>query len=306
MALLLVLVLGACSQDDGSDASSTDDRAHEEGAQEVGGGDEAAAPTAAGAAAADADADSGAGAGGGGGGGAVARPAVAATDAKVVRTASLRVELPGGDLRAAVREATTLATALGGFVAASETSSFEDGEGVAELTLRVPVARFDDARERLAALGELESESIEGRDVTGELVDLAARLRTLQAEEGALNAILAEARNVGDLLAVRGQLTGVREQIERIAAQQASLADRAEYATITATLREPRGAAPKPGDDPDPWGLAKALRTAVDAAEAVVGAMVVALGFATPLVLLGLPAWLAWRRYGRRHAAQPG
>ena len=64
-------------------------------------------------------------------------------------------------------------------------------------------------------------------------------------------------------------------------------------------------AAPK-ADDPDAWGLARALRTAVDAAEAVVGAFVVLLGFATPLVLLGLPVWLLWRRYGRRHAPQPG
>jgi hypothetical protein len=286
-ALTILLVLAACSSSDGDDAStvagSADDRAYEQRAQPTGAGDVAAT---------DDEGD------------ATARPAVAAGDAKVVRTASLRIEVAGGDFRRTVREATSLASALGGFVAASETSSFEDGEGVAELTLRVPVARFDDARERLSSLGELERESIEGRDVTGELVDLDARLRTLRAEEDALNAILAAARNVGDLLAVRGQLTGVRQQIEQLAAQQASLADRAEHSTITATIHEPRGAR-RPGDDPDPWGLAKALRTAVDAAEAVVGAMVVALGFATPLLVLGVPAWLGWRRYGRRHAAQP-
>lgn len=291
-ALLLVLLVAGCSQDD-------DDTAAMGAPEATHAGDDSAAD--------ERERAAGSGGGGGGaGGGDVAAPAVVAPlQARVVRTATLRIEVPAGELTDAVREATALAAGLGGFVEASEVSSSDDGEGVGDLTLRVPVDRFDEAVARLGELGELERESLEGTDVTGELIDLDARLRTLRAEEEALNVILAEARNVGDLLAVRGQLTGIRQQIEQLAAQQASLAERSDHSTVRVTLHEPRGAAPGPSD-PDPWGLAKALRTAVDAAEAVVGGMVVALGFVTPLVLLGLPMWLAWRRYGRRHAAQPG
>lgn len=248
----------------------------------------------------------GAGSGGGGQPGPPAAPPVD-VESKVVRSASLEVEVDGEGFEEAVRAATRLATSMGGFVSASDSSSFEEGRGRADLELRVPVDRFDQALEQLAALGELESQSIEGRDVTGELVDLGARLKTLRAEEEALNAILAEARNVGDLLAVRGQITGIRSQIEQLAAQQASLEDRAALSTITVGLYEPSAApAIRAEDEPDSWTLGDAWEQAVDVAEGVVGAMVVAVGFATPLALLGLPLWLVWRRDSRRRAAQPG
>ena len=298
--LLVAVALGACSTGDDDEASMA--VSEDVATSDAGGGEEAEGQMAFD------DADEAARASGAAGGGQPAPAAAPPVDveSKVVRTASIEVEVAGDDFQAAVREATRLATALGGFVSASDSSSFEDGEGRADLELRVPVARFDQALEQLAALGELESESIEGRDVTGELVDLGARLKTLRAEEEALNAILAEARNVGDLLAVRGQITGIRSQIEQLAAQQASLEDRAAFSTIAVGLHEPSAAPATKGEEPDSWTLADAWAQAVDVAEGVVGAGIVAIGFATPLLLVGLPLWFLWRRYGRRHAAQPG
>ena len=254
-----------------------------------------------------------AGAGGGSTGGStasdsspVAAPiSVVVGEVQVVRTASLRVLVPDSDFGVAFASATQVATTLGGFVQTSSTSSYDEGDASGEVTLRVPVARFDDAVEQLGALGEVESTQVEGDDVSGELVDMAARLRSMRAEEEALNALLAEATNVNEVLTVRSTLAQVRQAIEQLAAQEASLADRAAFSTVSVVLHEGGVAASaSPSDDGD-RSLGDAIGTAIDVAETVVGAAIVTVGFLLPFLPLALLGWFVVLRR-RRAAAPPG
>ena len=221
----------------------------------------------------------------------------------IVRTAQLSVRVRDGGLERALDQAMAAATATasGGFVVSSNTSSFQEGEAFGDLVVRVPAASFDAVRRQLRDLGEVESASQSGDDVSSQLVDLDARLRTVRAEEIALQAILSQARSVGDLLQVRDRLTGVRTEIEQLAAQQASLRDRVSYATINVSLHEGDvSGMPVPVDDEK--GIVHSFRTAADATVAVVGGMVVVLGALLPFALLGLLAWLVIRRQSRRAA----
>ena len=262
---------------------------------------------------ADADAPTAIGATGGSGGATrgvagsasapVAAPiSVAAGEVRVVRTASLRVQVPDGDFGVAFASATQVATTLGGFVQTSSTSSYDEGDAGGEVTLRVPVDRFDDAVEQLGALGEVESTQVEGDDVTGELVDMAARLRSMRAEEEALNALLLEATNINEVLTVRGTLSQVRQSIEQLAAQEASLSDRAAFSTVSVVLHEGGRAASAPPPDDGERSLGDAIETAVDVAETVVGAAIVTVGFLLPFAPLALLAWFVLLR--RRRAAE--
>ena len=229
----------------------------------------------------------------------VAEPiSVAAGDVRVVRTAALRVLVPDGDFGVAFASATQVATTLGGFVQTSSTSSYDEGDASGEVTLRVPVDRFDDAVEQLGALGEVESTQVEGDDVTGELVDMAARLRSMRAEEEALNALLTEATNVNEILTVRSTLSQVRQAIEQLAAQEASLSDRAAFSTVSVVLHEGGHVAAAPPEDGD-RSLGDAIETAVDVAETVVGAAIVAVGFLLPFAPLALLAWIVVLRRRR-------
>lgn len=216
----------------------------------------------------------------------------------IVRTAQLSVRVRDGGLERALERATATAIAAGGFVVSSNTSSFQRGEAFGDLVVRVPAASFDDVRRQLRELGEVESVSQSGDDVSSQLIDLDARLRTLRAEESALQAILSQAKSVGDLLQVRDRLTGVRTEIEQLAAQQASLRDRVSYATIDLSLHEGEaGDTPVPVEDD---GIVHSFRTAVDAAVAVVGGMVIVAGALVPFAVLALLAWVLLRRFGRR------
>lgn len=214
---------------------------------------------------------------------------------KVVRTADLRVEVEKGHFAERFREASSLARPLGGFVQASTTSSFEEGNGSGDITLRVPVDRFDEAMARLGKLGKLESTSEQGEDVTDQLVDLGARIRSLRAEEDALNALMSEAQNVNEVLSIRSSSVGIREQIEQLAAQEKSLTDRSSFSTIHVLLHESTASIAETSPT-DGWGLRRAVRTSIDAAEAIVGSMIVAVGLLLPLSPFALLALYVVRR----------
>lgn len=218
---------------------------------------------------------------------------------KVVRTADLSVEVDEGTFADRLRRASALARTLGGFVQSSSTASYEKGDASGDVTLRVPVEHFDDAMTQLAKLGTVESSSEQGEDVTDQLVDLDARLRALRAEEDAMNALLADAKDVNDVLAIRSSSVGLRQQIEQLAAQQKSLQDRSSYSTIHVTLHESSTVLARSTPSSDHWDLARAMRTSLHAAEAIVGSLIVAVGLVLPLLPFVAVAWFVVRRRRR-------
>ena len=230
---------------------------------------------------------------------AAADTAVAAAGPSIVRTGELQVRVKRGSFASAVERATSIATGAGGFVTSSSTSSYAKGEASGELTVRVPSARFDDVRRALAGLGTLESARTGGQDVGGQLVDLDARLRTLRAEEGSLDVLLGNARDIGQILQIRDRLTGVRTQIEQLAGQQAALRDQVDLATIHVSMHEAGAKVTPKHTSDDGTAFGDSVRTAVDAMVAVVGGMVIVVGVALPflvLALLALPFLLRRRR----------
>ena len=216
---------------------------------------------------------------------------------RIVKTGELRVQVADGGFAHAAEESARVAQANGGFVESSSSSSFEEGRAAGDITIRVPSPNFDAARRSLGALGELQSEQVDGEDVTSQLVDLAARLRSLRAEEDVLNELLGRAANIGEVLQVRDRIAGVRLQVEQLAAQEASLDGAASLATLRVSLYEPaadiRGTTD--GDD----ALTDRFAQAVDGSVAVLGGMIVVVGWLLPFAGLALLVWLGlrlWRR----------
>jgi hypothetical protein len=70
-------------------------------------------------------------------------------------------------------------------------------------------------------------------DVTGQVVDLRARIANLQATERALQGIMTQATKIADVLAVQAELTQVRGQIEAATAQKQHLEQQAAYSTLS-------------------------------------------------------------------------
>src|SRR5437868_7110181 len=75
----------------------------------------------------------------------------------------------------------------------------DGGTAVAQVTYRIPATRWDEALVDLRAIGiKVLSEQTQSQDVTGQVVDLGARITNLQATEAALQAIMARADKISD------------------------------------------------------------------------------------------------------------
>lgn len=173
----------------------------------------------------------------GGGGGDFGSPV---DDAKIIRTGTITLEVK--DMTAALTTARDGIRAMGGYVGASQTWN-EDERPYATVTYRIPVDRWEDALVLLRALNgqtsKVVAEQTQAVEVTGQVVDLEARIKNLQASESALQAIAAKAVRISDVLEVQNQLTQVRGEIESLQAGLKDLTERAAFATLTASFSIP-------------------------------------------------------------------
>jgi hypothetical protein len=157
------------------------------------------------------------------------------SDRKMVRTdvLDLVVQRPA-DVAEKIHQ---LAPRLGGFLVTSEVSGDPDVPS-ASLTIRVPAARFEEARAEIRKLGlKVESERVDAQDVTRQYVDQESHLRNLRAEEQQYLMILKRAATVKDTLEVSEKLGEVRGQIEQQQAEFEALSKQVETVAITVSLR---------------------------------------------------------------------
>jgi hypothetical protein len=161
-------------------------------------------------------------------------------DAKIIRTGTIDLEVT--DVPTALVTARDGIRAMGGYVGASQTQNVDD-RPTAIITYRIPAARWEDALDLLRRLNGLTSkvvtEQTQAVEVTGQVVDLQARIKNLRASEAALQQIATGTTKISDVLEVQQQLTNVRGQIEQLSAALADLQDRAGFATLTATFSVP-------------------------------------------------------------------
>jgi polyhydroxyalkanoate synthesis regulator phasin len=163
-----------------------------------------------------------------------------ADDAKIIRTGTIDLEV--SDVPKSLQAARNGIRAMGGYVGASSTGN--DGDRpYAMITYRIPADRWEDALDLLRGLNGLTTkvvaEQTEAVEVTGQVIDLEARIRNLRASEVALQEIASKAVRITDVLEVQAQLTAVRGQIEQLSAQLADLENRSALATLTATFQVP-------------------------------------------------------------------
>ena len=152
----------------------------------------------------------------------------------IIKQGEMSLQVKGLD--AAVNAATEKITSLGGYASGSDRSG-DDEFATASITFRIPAARWDEALAALRGLAtKVLSERSSTEDVTTQVVDLGARIKNLQATEQALQAIMARATAIKDVLAVQSELTTVRGEIEQMTAEKSHLEQQAAMSTLTVTF----------------------------------------------------------------------
>jgi hypothetical protein len=159
----------------------------------------------------------------------------ASADRKIVRTGSL--DLTVSSPAEAAEQIRGMADRMGGYLESAQIGGTKEAP-IANVTIRIPAARFEEAKtgiRRLAA--RVESEKTDAQDVTRQYVDMEARLRNLRAEEAQYLTIMKSAYKVDDLLSVTQRLSEVRGEIERQQAEFQTLSKQVETVAISVSLR---------------------------------------------------------------------
>ena len=209
---------------------------------------------------------------------------------RVIRTAEISLVVPRDSFDQRFGAAVDAAESNGGYVQDSRT---RDRAG--DLTIRVPAERFDEALRAMREIGTVEVESIRGRDVTAEYVDLRARLRIGKSRREVLLRLMNKAVSIEQTIRVQNALDETQLGIEQIQGQLRLLDDRTSLATISLSLREQGVNA-----DVETASIPNAFERSVAGFVGVVAAIVIGLGYLLPIVLIGLACWFVWMRVQRR------
>jgi hypothetical protein len=116
--------------------------------------------------------------------------------------------------------------------------------------IRVPVARFDEAWDRVLALGDVMDRSVRADDVTEAFTATELRARTLRETQKRLIELLAKAKEEEEKLQLLQQLTAVREELDALESQLRTLSDLAAMSRISVEVA-PREAFTGRGGRPD-------------------------------------------------------
>ncbi|MDE2837115.1 MAG: DUF4349 domain-containing protein [Chloroflexota bacterium] len=160
---------------------------------------------------------------------------------QIISQASLDLQV--SDVNAATVQLRGLVQSFGGFiehVSMSGGPNPEHGSAV----VRVPSDRFLDALESIERLGKALGQSLGQRDVTGEAIDLEARLKSGRSAEESLLKLLERAVSVSDVLTVERELARVRADIERFQGQLEFIQRSVALATIAVSFVLPPGSIP--------------------------------------------------------------
>jgi hypothetical protein len=205
----------------------------------------------------------------------------------------------------AFSELSTMAVTFGGFVANTQIQIGNKTSGTyssGTLVLQVPQRDFAKLVNHVRQIGFATSVVTSTTDVTGQYVDLQARISALQVSRQQYLKIMDRTSSIDGVLAVQHQLDALQSQIEQLQGQMNLLNSETTYGTLTVSLSEAghTPVAPRPGS-----GIDRAWHDAIRGFVAgfewlirIAGPLLFALICLAALVVIGQLVWRARSRRG--------
>ena len=243
--------------------------------------------------------------------------AVVSVGPRLTKTASLDLRVK--DISAAAAQVRSIATGLQAQVLSEQigaggpgnptplsnsgTPSTDVGHlgGFGTLTLSVPSDKLDSALDQISKIdGTVLQRNTSSQDVTSQYVDTESRLKTMRASVERVRALMAQAKDIGQVVALESEMSRRQADLESLESQLAALKTSVERSTLAVSLSTP-------GNEPvTDNGFLGGLRSGWDAFTASASGLFKGVGAVLPFAvffgLLGAPLWWSWRR---RRANRP-
>ena len=183
----------------------------------------------------------------------------------VIRTVDLKVRVPNTEK--AEQQISRSVTQAGGFVESEEGTNLSGQSPTMAMHVKVPAGSLDTIITGIEHLGVRLEKSIKSSDVTAQLIDQDARIKTMLAQEDSLRAMLRQTSNLENSMSIQQRLAELRGQIESIQSQRKELSDQAALSTLNVTLEQDAVTAAPPSSDPNwfsqSWAQASSAGIAV-------------------------------------------
>jgi hypothetical protein len=224
---------------------------------------------------------------------------------KVKEVGSVALSVDAKKFPSALDGLAAFATVDGGFVANSQVHTGTKLSGTyssGSIVIQVPQHNFTKLVGQVKRVGHATSVVTSTTNVTGQYVDLHARISALQLSRQQYLTIMARTTTTGGILAVQSQLDSLQSQIEQLQSQMNLLNSQTTYASLTVSVTV---AGSHPNTTPRlASGISKAWHDSVAGFVAgvewlirIAGPMLFAVA---SLAALGLLGRFAWRESQRR------
>ena len=207
--------------------------------------------------------------------------AVSGTDSpanqQIIRTAYVSVDVD--DVATGVSAIADLTADLEGQLQSQSVQGTGE-DSSANMTVRLPASNLDALLASIDTLGEVTSSSVDAQDVAVEVIDLEARITTLEESIDRLRDLQGQAASVADLVTVESELAARQAELESLTARRDYLMRQVEMSTAYISLTTTTSG---PGVTPDFLG---GLERGWNSLISLAAGLITLGGFLTPYLLI--------------------
>jgi len=160
----------------------------------------------------------------------------AATGQKLIRTAWLTMETTSFD--EAIQGLSALTEDFGGYFENSTVTNRKTGSRWAEYTVRVPADKYNVFLSQAGELCHLTRQEANQQDISEAYYDTAGRLKTQQIKLERLQALLAEATVMEDIITIESAISETEQAIDSLSGRLRHYDGKVDYATVYVNIQE--------------------------------------------------------------------
>ena len=154
---------------------------------------------------------------------------------KLIRTAQMNLETT--DFEEAVRGLTDLTEQMGGYFESSSVGKRSNGRW-ANYTVRIPAEKYQYFLDQAGALCHETWRDTQQEDISERYYDTQGRLKTQQIKLERLQALLAKAENMEDIITIESAISETEQMIDDLSGTLRHYDGQVDYATVSISLSE--------------------------------------------------------------------
>ena len=154
---------------------------------------------------------------------------------KLIRTAQMNLETT--DFEKAVQGLTDLTEQMGGYFESSSVGKRSNGRW-AEYTVRIPAEKYQTFLDQAGALCHETWRDTQQEDISERYYDTQGRLKTQQIKLERLQALLAKAENMEDIITIESAISETEQMIDDLSGTLRHYDGQVDYATVSISLSE--------------------------------------------------------------------